>query len=88
MKDAYNLARASGIHPNLITTPTNAASQIDATNAFGILLAELDYTHKSRAYHEAKGVAFSHLEQHAQSPNKETANHARDALQKLAIMLG
>ena len=87
MKDAYNLARASGIHPNLITTPTNAASQIDATNAFGILLVELSYTHKSRAYHEAKGVAFSHLEQHSQSPNKETANHAREAIKKLTLIL-
>ena len=88
MKEVYHFARVSGIHPNLITNPTNAASQVDAINAFGILVTELPYTHKSKAFYDAKGVAFSHLEQHAQSPNEDTANHAREALQKLAILLG
>jgi len=88
MKDAYKFAIESGIHPYLITSPTDAASQVDAINALGTLAAEQPYTHKSKAFYDAGRLVKSHLEQHAQSPHSEIANHAREALKKLAIMLG
>ncbi|MFH1711439.1 MAG: hypothetical protein ABH840_03965 [Nanoarchaeota archaeon] len=87
MKDTHNFARQSGIQAYLIATPTNIASAIEAVNAFGTIATELDYTYKSQAFHVAKGTALNHLEQHAQSTDPETAKHARQALQKLAIML-
>ena len=88
MKDTYLFARASGIPVYLIATPTNAASAVESVNAFGILATELPYAYKSKAFHLARGTAFNHLEQHTQSKDENTARHAREALQKLAVMLG
>jgi len=87
MKDTYILAKMYGIDYHLIATQTSVASPITAINAFGIIVTEKDYKYKSKAFHEAGRLISSHLEQHAQSHNQDTANHARESLQKLALLL-
>jgi len=88
MKDTHYFAHIRGIDYGLFTTPTSAASPHEAVSALGIFSIELGYAYRSKAFHDAKGKVFSHLEQHARSPNPQIANNAREALQKLAIMLG